>query len=126
MGTSRNQRNESFDHSHDQNFGDQRGRGRGHGKGLGRGGFRGTCFHCNEEGQCAFESPQQQGRTDRRADGQARVAHVDEDAQSSHLEDPERGEVLVNERVLLSGETKPRQRRSLFCTCASERISVVM
>ena len=41
---------------------------------------------------------------------------MDEDAQSSHLEDAKRGEVLVNERVLLCGETKPRQRRSLFCT----------
>ena len=38
------------------------------------------------------------------------------DAQSSHSEDAERGEVLVNERVLLSGETEPGQRRSLFCT----------
>ena len=36
--------------------------------------------------------------------------------QSSHLEDTIRGEVLVNERVLLSGETKPGQRRSLFHT----------
>ena len=33
-----------------------------------------------------------------------------------HLEDAERGEVLVNERVLLSSETKLGQRRSLFCT----------
>ena len=41
---------------------------------------------------------------------------MDEDAQSSHLEDEERGEVLVNERVLLSGETEPGQRHSLFCT----------
>ena len=31
-------------------------------------------------------------------------------------EDAKRGEVLVNEMVLLSGETEPRQRRSLFCT----------
>ena len=41
---------------------------------------------------------------------------MDDDAQSSHLDDVERGEVLVNERVLLSSDTKPRQRRSLFCT----------
>ena len=41
---------------------------------------------------------------------------MDEDAQSSHSEDVKRGEVLVNERVLLSGETKLGQRRSLFCT----------
>ena len=41
---------------------------------------------------------------------------MDDDAQSSHLEDAERGEVLVNERVLLSSETEPGQRRSLFHT----------
>ena len=41
---------------------------------------------------------------------------MDDDAQLLHLEDVEKGEVLVNERVLLSSETKPRQRRSLFCT----------
>ena len=65
VGTRRNQRNEGFNHSHDQNFGDQRGRGRGSGQGLGRGGFNGTCFHCNEEGHRAFECPQRQGRTNR-------------------------------------------------------------
>ena len=32
-----------------------------------------------------------------------------------HSKDPERGEVLVNRRVLLSGETEPDQR-SFFCT----------
>ena len=42
--------------------------------------------------------------------------HVDEDEKLSHSEDAERGEVLVNRRVLLSGETKPEERRSLFCT----------
>ena len=41
---------------------------------------------------------------------------MDEDAQSSHSKDAERGETLVNERVLLSGENEPGQRRSLFCT----------
>ena len=41
---------------------------------------------------------------------------VDEDARSSHFEDVERGEVLVNRRVLLSRETEPDQWRSLFCT----------
>ena len=51
------------------------------------------------------------------------VAHVDKDAQSSHLEDAERGKVLVNERVLLSGETKPGKWRSLFHTrCKYEEI----
>ena len=40
---------------------------------------------------------------------------MDEDVQSSHSKDVERGEVLVNKRVLLSGETKHGQRRSLFC-----------
>ena len=39
---------------------------------------------------------------------------VDENAKSSHFEDVERGEVLVNRRVLLSSETEPDQRRSLF------------
>ena len=45
---------------------------------------------------------------------------MDEDAQSSHSEDAKRGETLVNERVLLSGETELGQRRSLFhtrCKC---------
>ena len=41
---------------------------------------------------------------------------MDDDAQSSHSEDVERGEVLVNERVLMSDETEPRQGRSFFCT----------
>ena len=80
------------------------GRGRGRGQGSGRGGFHGAFFHCNEEGHHAFECPQRQGRTDRRANGHARVAHVDEDVQSLHFKDAERGEVLVNKRVLLSGE----------------------
>ena len=100
MGTSQNKKNDGFNRSHDQNFGDQRGRGRGRGQGLGRGGFRGTYFHCNEEGHHAFEFPQRKGRTDRRAEGQARVAHVDEDAQSLHSKDPERGEVLVKGKCL--------------------------
>ena len=41
---------------------------------------------------------------------------IDEDARSLHSKDTERGEVLVNRRVLLSGETEPDRRRSLFCT----------
>ena len=54
---------------------------------------------------------------------------MDEDAQSSHSEDVERGEVLVNERVLLSGETKPRQRRSLFrtrCKCEDKCCDMII
>ena len=46
-------------------------------------------------------------RKDRRTNGQEKFSHVDDDANSSHSEDVERGEVLVNARVLLSGETKP-------------------
>ena len=42
--------------------------------------------------------------------------HIDEDAQSSHFEDVERGEVLVNQKALLSGENELDQRRSLFHT----------
>ena len=42
--------------------------------------------------------------------------HVDEYAQSSHSEDVERGEVIVNKRVFLSDENEPDQRRSLFPT----------
>ena len=57
-----------------------------------------------------------QGRTDRRTEGQARVVHVDEDAKSLHFEDVERGEILVNRRVLLSCENELEQRKSLFCT----------
>ena len=41
---------------------------------------------------------------------------MDEDAQLSHSEDAKRGETLVNERVLLSGEIELGQTRSLFCT----------
>ena len=40
---------------------------------------------------------------------------VDEDVRSSHSKDAER-EVLVNRRVLLSGEIEPDRRRSMFCT----------
>ena len=57
------------------------------------------------------------------------VDHVDKDAQSSHLEDVERGEVLVNERVLISGETEPGQRRSLFrtkCKCEDKCYDVII
>ena len=54
---------------------------------------------------------------------------MDEDAQSSHSEDAKRGEVLVNERVLLSGKTKPRKRRSLFrtrCKCEDKCCDVII
>ena len=54
---------------------------------------------------------------------------MDEDAQSSHSEDVERGEVLVNERVLLSGEIEPGQRRSLFftrCKCEDKCCDVIV
>ena len=54
---------------------------------------------------------------------------MNEDAQSSHSEDVERGEVPVNEMVLLSGETKPRQRRSLFrtrCKCKDKWWDVII
>ena len=129
VSTSQNQRNEGFNCSCDQNFGDQRGRGRGCGQGSRRGGFYGTFFHCNEEDHHAFECPQCKGRTDRRDDGKARVAHVDDDTQSSHSEDVERGEVLVNERVLLSSETKIGKRRSLFhtrCKCKGKYCDVII
>ena len=129
VSTSTNQRNEGFNCFHDQNFRDQRGRGRGHGQGLGRGGFCGTYFHYNEECHHAFECPQCQGRIDKRADSQERVAHMDDDAQSSHLEDVERGEVIVNERFLLNNETKLGQRRSLFhtrCKCKDKCCDVII
>lgn len=96
MGTSQNQRNEGFNHSLDQKFGDQRGIGRGCRKDSRRGGFRGTYFHYKKEGHGAYECPQCQGRVDRRADGKERVSHVDDDAMSLYLEDAERREVLVN------------------------------
>ena len=54
---------------------------------------------------------------------------MDEDAQSSHLEDAKRGETLVNERVLLSGEIEPGQRRSLFhtrCKCEDKCCDVII
>ena len=53
---------------------------------------------------------------------------MDEDAQSSHSKDAKRGELPINERVLLSGETKPRQRRSLFhtrCKCEDKCCDVI-
>ena len=54
---------------------------------------------------------------------------VDKDARSSHFEDAKRGEVLVNRRVLLSGETEPDQRRSLFhtrCKCEDKFCDVII
>ena len=125
--SSQNQRGNNSNRFHDQNNRNQRGRGRG--QGAGRGGFRGNCFHCNEEGHRAFECPQRQGRNDRRNEWQGRAAVADEDTRSSHSEDAERGEVLVNRRVLLSGETEPDQRRSLFrtrCKCEDKCCDVII
>ena len=54
---------------------------------------------------------------------------VDEDGKPSHSEDAERGEVLVNRRVLLTGETEPDQRRSLFrtrCKCEDKCFNVII
>ena len=54
---------------------------------------------------------------------------MDEDAQPSHSEDAERGETLVNERVLLSGEIEPGQRTSLFhtrCKCEDKFCDVII
>ena len=54
---------------------------------------------------------------------------MDEDVQSSHSKDVERGEVLVNEKVLVIDETKPRQRRSLFhtkCKCEGKFCDVIV
>ena len=54
---------------------------------------------------------------------------MDDDAHSSHSEDVERGEVLVNERVLLSGEIKIRKRRILFhtkCKCEGKFCDVII
>ena len=59
----------------------------------------------------------------------ARVAHVDEDVRSSHFDDVERGEVLDNRRVLLSGENEPEQIRSLFqtrCRCEDKFCDVII
>ena len=54
---------------------------------------------------------------------------MDEDAQSSHSKDAKRGDTLVNERVLLSGENEPGQRRSLFrtrCKCEDKCCDVII
>lgn len=68
----------------------------GQDKDLGEG-FRGTSFQYGEEGYRAYECPQHQGRTKRRNEGHAQVAHVDEEA-------------LMNE------EKVPDQRKHFFCT----------
>ena len=54
---------------------------------------------------------------------------MDEDVQSSHSEDAKRGGVLINKRVLLSDETEPRQRRSLFhtkCKCEDKYCDIII
>ena len=51
---------------------------------------------------------------DKRNEWKGRAVVADEDARSSHSEDAERKEALVNKRVMLSGENEPNQR-SLFC-----------
>ena len=51
---------------------------------------------------------------------------MDEDAQSSHSEDAKRGEVLVNERVLLTVRLNLGKEGVCFVLGASGRISVVM
>ena len=102
ISSNQNQRGNNSNCFLDQKNRDQRGRGRG--QGSRRGCFRGKCFHYVEEGHRKFECSQCQGRIDQRIEGQVIVTHVDEDIKSSHFEDIERGEVLVNQRVLLSGE----------------------
>ena len=76
----------------------------------------GNFFHYREEGYSAFECSKCQGRKNQRIESHTKVAHVDEDAKSSHSKDAESGEVLVNRRFLLSGENESNQRRSLFFT----------
>ena len=54
---------------------------------------------------------------------------IDDDAKSLHFEDAKRGEFLVNRRVLLSGETEPNQRRTLFgtrCKCEDKCCDVII
>ena len=54
---------------------------------------------------------------------------MDDDAQSSNSKDVGRGEVLVNERVSLSDETKPRKRRIFFhtrCKCEDKCCDVII
>ena len=55
--------------------------------------------------------------------------HVNEDVKSSHSKDVKRGEVLVNKRLLLSGEIELNQRRSLFhtrCKCEDKCCDVII
>ena len=51
---------------------------------------------------------------------------MDDDAHSSHLVDAERGEVLVNERVLLSVRLNLDKGGVRFVPDASARVNVVM
>ena len=55
--------------------------------------------------------------------------HVGKDAKSIHFEDAKRGQVLVNVRVLLSGENEPEKKRSLFhtrCRCEDNFCDVII
>ena len=54
---------------------------------------------------------------------------MDEDSKSSHSQNDKRGEVLVDRRVLLSGENELDQRRSLFytrCKCEDKCCDVII
>ena len=51
---------------------------------------------------------------------------IDEDKNSSYFKEAERGEVLDNQRVMLSGENEPEERRSFFTQGENVKISVVM
>ena len=73
--------------------------------------------------------PQHQGRNDRRNEWWGRAVVANEDASSSHVEDIERGEVLVNRRIMLSGENELDQRRSFFhtrCKCEGKCCDVII
>ena len=52
--------------------------------------------------------------------------HVDEDIRSSHSKYAKRGEVLVNNRVLLCGDNEPHQRSACFTQGANIKIISMM